>query len=124
MSPPPLPLRRRGARWAPLVFLLLAGLAAPGAATAGQARGAPFGVGMRTFKFVDHSRRTDPNLSYPGAPSRTLRTLVLYPTAGPPSGAAVKGARPLRRGAGRRFPLIVFAHGFGASGPAYRPVLE
>jgi fermentation-respiration switch protein FrsA (DUF1100 family) len=99
-------------------------LAWPAAAPAQQAGGARYGVGMRTFKFVDKSRRTDPNLSYKGARSRTLRTLVLYPTAGDPGGPAVKNARPLRRRAGHRFPLVVFAHGFGASGPTYRPVIE
>jgi len=33
-------------------------------------------------------------------------------------------APPLRARHGHDFPLIVFSHGFGASGPAYRPVLE
>jgi fermentation-respiration switch protein FrsA (DUF1100 family) len=60
--------------------------------------------------FVDTSRSTPPNGSYPGSPTRTLPTLVLYP----------------RQTAGqhRHFPLVVFSHGFTANGPVYTPVLS
>ncbi len=81
----------------------------------------PFAVGSRTETFVDASRPTAPNGTYPGAPSRTLSTLILYPAQGAPGGAIVPGATPARTG--RRFPLVVFSHGFTASGPAYAPLL-
>ena len=77
---------------------------------------------MRSYTFVDRSRPTSANGTYPGAPSRTLPTLLLYPAVGDPNGPAVKDARPIRHGRG--FPLIVFSHGFTASGPAYAFLLE
>jgi dienelactone hydrolase len=107
-----------------LAAALTLALVGPAAAPASKAAKPPFGVGMRTVTFVDTSRPTQPNGSFPGAPSRTLRTLLLYPTKGDPSGPAVENAPPLRTGPRHRFSLIVFSHGFGASGPAYRPVLE
>jgi fermentation-respiration switch protein FrsA (DUF1100 family) len=69
-----------------------------------------YAVASTTFTFVDTSRPTMVNGTYPGAPSRTLPTLVLYPVPG------THRSKP--------FPLIVFSHGFTASGPAYRTVLE
>jgi predicted dienelactone hydrolase len=116
----------RPARLRPLALIaaLALALVAPASAPAKKAPRAPFGVGMRSVTFVDTSRPTQPNGSFPGAPSRTLSTLLLYPTNGDPTAPAVENAPPLRTGARHRFPLIVFSHGFGASGPAYRPVLE
>ncbi len=81
----------------------------------------PFAVGTQSFTFVDTSRPTPPNGSFGGAPSRTLPTLVLYPAVGDPSRPPVPGARAL--GGNHRFPLIVFSHGFTATGPAYAPLL-
>jgi dienelactone hydrolase len=83
---------------------------------------ATYAVGTRSYAFVDQSRPTSANGSYPGAQTRTLRTLLLYPAVGNPNGPAVTDARPIRRGHG--FPLIVFSHGLGASGPAYEFLLE
>jgi dienelactone hydrolase len=83
---------------------------------------ATYAVGMRSYTFVDRSRPTSANGSFPGAPTRTLPTLLLYPAVGDPNGSAVKDARPVRSGHG--FPLIVFSHGFTASGPAYAFLLE
>ena len=98
-------------------------VAAAGSATAHhQQRGGPYAVGTRSYTFVDKSRPTASNNAYPGAPTRTVRTLLLYPAKGDPAGAAVENAIPIRRK--HRFPLIVFSHGFGATGPAYRVVLE
>ncbi len=87
-----------------------------------NSRPAPYLVGMRSYTFVDASRPTAANGSFPGAPTRTLRTLLLYPAVGDPNGPAVANAKPIRRRDG--FPLIVFSHGFGASGPAYEFLLE
>lgn len=83
---------------------------------------ATYAVGMRSYTFVDRSRPTSANGSFPGAPSRTLPTLLLYPAVGDPNGPAVTDARPIQSGHG--FPLIVFSHGFTASGPAYEFLLE
>jgi predicted dienelactone hydrolase len=66
-------------------------------------------IEARTEVFVDPSRPTMRNGSYPGAPSRTLSTLVLT---------------PVRTHPWERFPLVVFSHGFTANGPAYRALLE
>jgi dienelactone hydrolase len=105
-----------------LVAAVLAGAPAGAAAKARGHESAPYAVGKRSFTFVDRSRPTDANGSYPGAPTRTLPTLLLYPAAGGDrAGAAVDGARPLRRGRG--FPLVVFSHGFTGSGPAYEGLL-
>jgi len=95
---------------------------APAGASAKQRQDGPYAVGERSYTFVDKSRPTDPNGSYPGAPSRTLPTLLLYPAKGAPNGPSVPNARPARTQ--RAFPLIVFSHGFTATGPVYRPLLE
>ena len=60
--------------------------------------------------FIDASRPTPPNGTYPGSSQRVLPTLVLYPKQ--------------RKGEHQHFPLIVFSHGFTASGPDYRSVLK
>jgi predicted dienelactone hydrolase len=67
-----------------------------------------YAVASTTFTFVDSTRATPANGSFVGAPTRTLSTLVLYP--------ATTNGGP--------FPLVVFAHGFTASGPAYAPLLR
>jgi predicted dienelactone hydrolase len=80
----------------------------------------PYAVGTQSLTFVDTSRPTQPNRTFPGAPSRTLPTLVMYPAEGNPNNLPAQGAEALH---GRRFPLIVFSHGFTASGPAYAGLL-
>jgi dienelactone hydrolase len=80
-----------------------------------------YAVGSRKIVFVDHSRSTQANGSYPGAPDRTIPVLVLYPAAGSAGGPSHPNAKPARRGG--PFPLVVFSHGFTASGPAYGEVL-
>jgi predicted dienelactone hydrolase len=67
---------------------------------------APLPVKSLSLTFVDTSRPTSPNHTYPGAPSRTLPTVVLYPE---------RSAHDIHR-----YPLVVFAHGFGGSGPIYQ----
>jgi dienelactone hydrolase len=84
----------------------------------------PYAIGTHSYTFVDRSRPTAPNGTYAGAATRTLPTLLLYPAKGDPNGPAVEGARPIRRRKGQRFPLIIFSHGVGASGPAYEPLLD
>ncbi len=111
-------------------LLACAGPTAAGAAPrAAHAKGgirnlhAPFAVGRRSYTFVDPSRPTSPNGTYPGAPTRTLQTMLLYPAKGDPAGPITDDAKPIRTRRGHRFPLIVFSHGYGANGPAYTLVL-
>jgi predicted dienelactone hydrolase len=75
-----------------------------------------YGVGVRTETFVDRSRPTNANGSYPGAPTRTLPTTIWYPAEGTPGPREQPNAPAYD---GRRFPLLVFSHGYTASGPAY-----
>jgi predicted dienelactone hydrolase len=63
-----------------------------------------------TVTFVDTSRPTSANGTYPGAPTRTLATYILYPERNDHDQ--------------KRYPLIVFAHGFTASGPSYQFLLR
>ena len=93
--------------------------AAPaGAAPADEGR---YAVGVRTETFVDESRPTSANGTYPGAPDRTLVTTIWYPAKGTPGVAEQPGAPAAN---GHRYPLLVFAHGFTASGPAYGLLLR
>lgn len=109
------------------VVVVAALLLPPGAATASarpskRARPATeHAVGSQDAVFVDASRKTDANGTFAGAPNRTLPVLILYPANGTPGGAITKSAPPARRAG--PFPLIVFSHGFLASGPAYAEVL-
>jgi dienelactone hydrolase len=86
-----------------------------------RAAATEYAVGRREVVFVDRSRPTDVNGTYPGAPERTLPVLVLYPTTGTAGGPSQPGAKPVRKAA--PFPLVVFSHGYTASGPAYGEVL-
>ncbi len=80
-------------------------------------------VGSREVTFVDTSRPTAPNNTYQGAPDRTLPVLIMYPAVGTwtPDALSHAAAKPARKAG--PFPLIVFSHGFTASGPAYGEVL-
>ena len=80
-----------------------------------------YGVGVRTETFVDRSRPTNANGSYPGAPTRTLPTTIWYPAEGTPGPTEQPNAPAYDD---RRFPLLVFSHGFTASGPAYGLLLR
>ncbi len=66
-------------------------------------------VESRAEVFVDPTRPTMRNGTYPGSPSRTLSTLIVSPK---------------RQHRFERFPLIVFSHGFTANGPSYALLLE
>lgn len=89
---------------------LLSGGASAGPTSPTPAAVHSYSVASVNETFVDTSRPTPPNGSYPGSPTRTLPTLVLYPKQ--PAGQH------------RDFPLIVFSHGFTANGPLYTGVLS
>jgi dipeptidyl aminopeptidase/acylaminoacyl peptidase len=89
-----------------------------GAAPADEGR---YAVGVRTETFVDASRPTSANGTYPGAPDRTLVTTVWYPAKGTPGPSEQRDAPAAD---GRRYPLLVFSHGFTANGPAYGLLLR
>jgi dienelactone hydrolase len=109
------------------LLVVMALLVPPGAATA-SARPAKrprpvtqWAVGSREATFVDGARKTDANRTYGGAPNRTLPVLILYPATGTPSAAVEQSAPPATRAG--PFPLVVFSHGFHATGPTYTNVL-
>ena len=86
-----------------LVCVALLGVAAAASAGAASRRRSDataarsFAVGVRTEPFVDSTRPTPANGSFPGSPSRSLPTLVLYPARGAPGGPDRAGA-PRRAG--------------------------
>ena len=102
--------------------------------------GTPFTtIGRSLATFVDTSRRTQANGSYPGAPTRTLPCIIWYPgqaQAGQASAETIPclaGIAKNHRGGsdgctvvpdaaldstGSPYPLIVFSHGFGNSAEA------
>jgi fermentation-respiration switch protein FrsA (DUF1100 family) len=86
---------------------------APAAASAAHRHDAPYAIGLRSYTFVDSSRPTPANGTYSGAPSRTLRTLLVYPAKGNPARPAVNNAPPAEHGKG--FPLLIFSHGYGGN---------
>ena len=70
----------------------------------------PSNVGVTTIIFIDTSRPTMPNGTYPGSPTRRLATEIWYPTeaVAPTPG---QDARDSTVAAGRH-PLILYSHGF------------
>jgi dienelactone hydrolase len=111
--------------------LLAGGVAAiPAAAASVQpkahaARVVPIGryaVGQISATFVDHSRPTNANGSFPGAPYRTLLTAIYYPATGAPTHKlTVKAPFDTTHGP---YPLILFSHGDGGRGVSYEAVLK
>lgn len=109
-----------------LALVLLPVLAAAAPCPSGSATGAflapgGYGVGTRTVTFVDTSRTTAAWGGEPEQPSRTLETIVWYPTDGgsgtePAPDAPVSGDGP--------FPLVLNSHGYGDlnAGAAYLAV--
>ena len=71
----------------------------------------PYAVGSMTMTFVDTSRPTMPNRSYPGAPSRTLVTEIWYPTNVQPTGGQPE-TRDAPIAQGGPYPLVIYSHGF------------
>jgi len=83
-------------------------VAVAGTASMASAKPAkPAGVTRVTLPLVDSSRPTAANGTYPGAPSRSLPTVVSFPTKH-------KG----------RLPLIVFATGIGGTATNYAPLYD
>ena len=113
--------------------LLVAGGAVASATTAAAATAQPasragrvasigtFAVGQRSETFVDTSRPTNPNGTFPGGPSRTLLTAIYYPTTGAPSEKPTPDA-PFNTAHGP-YPLILFSHGVLARGVFYAGLL-
>jgi predicted dienelactone hydrolase len=64
----------------------------------------PYAVSHRTYTFVDESRPTPPNGTYPGAPSRTLVTEVWFP--------ATSAGGALVDESGGPYPIVMSSHGF------------
>jgi predicted dienelactone hydrolase len=73
--------------------------------TAGFAAPGPYPVGQRTVTYVDPSRATRPNGSFPGAPDRTLVTEIWYP-------AASAGRDTALDATGAPYPVVIHSHGF------------
>jgi dienelactone hydrolase len=94
---------------ATLVTAALCVCPATSAASAANHHRAPYAIGLRWYTFVDPSRATPPNGSYPGARRRTLPTLLIYPAEGDPAGPPAENAPPIEHG--KNFPLLVFSHG-------------
>lgn len=112
--------------------LLVGGAAVTSATTASAAstqprhaaRVAPIGtyaVGQLSETFVDTTRPTNPNGTFPGGPSRSLLTAIYYPTTGPPTDKATPNA-PFNTAHGP-YPLILFSHGVLARGVFYAAVI-
>jgi fermentation-respiration switch protein FrsA (DUF1100 family) len=80
-----------------------------------------FAVGQISQTFVDPSRPTNPNGSFPGASSRTLLTAIYYPTTGAPADKATPDAA--FNTAHGPYPLILFSHGVLARGVFYASLL-
>jgi len=80
-------------------------------------------VGVVTETFVDKTRPTAANGDCSKIKSRTLPTTVVYPAVGAAgSTTAQPDATPDTNGG--PYPLIVFAHGFGATAQTYQKLLE
>lgn len=80
-----------------------------------------YAVGVTRRTYVDDSRSTAANGACPEIDARTLVTTVYYPAEGAPSSAAQEEAAPAA--ARGPYPLIVFAHGFGALPADYAALL-
>ncbi len=112
--------KRRGAMLATTWVGILASIG--GLSTPARAADATSPVGVTTLAFEDTSRPTAVNGDCPKLPSRTLVTSVYYPAAAATAtDAAQPGAPPDQ--ANGPYPLIVFAHGFGATPDTYADLL-
>ena len=86
-------------------------------------RSTPYGLGTRTYTFVDRSRSTnaDPRRHIVARPDRTIPVTVLYPSTRPADRAAPRpGAAP----AAGSFPLVVVSHGVTSDGPTIARLVQ
>jgi dienelactone hydrolase len=84
----------------------------------------PYGFATRDYTFVDPTRSTPPNNSYPGSPVRTLRTRVFYPAFPPELTASPPPAVPVPIAHAGRFPIVAYAHGLTSRGEPSRFMCE
>jgi alpha-beta hydrolase superfamily lysophospholipase len=89
--------------------------------TAAAAGPTMYAVGRHSVDLVDTGRPTPANGTFPGAPTRTLPTLILYPAAGDPAALPTEGAPPAEAAYG--FPLVIYAHGNNGSPELSLPML-
>ncbi|MEZ4302719.1 MAG: hypothetical protein R3B70_47790 [Polyangiaceae bacterium] len=83
----------------------------------------PYGFATRDFEFVDASRPTPPNGSYPGSPVRALPTHVFYPAQPRSLMASPPGESPVPVAPGK-FPILGYAHGLSSTGNPSRFMCE
>jgi hypothetical protein len=107
-----------------VVVLTVAGCSSAGhAKPAATPRPSSYAVGVLTTTFIDRSRSTPAHGSEPKLSSRTLPTTIWYPANGSAKAASpAPGAAPDRSHG--PYPLIVFAHGLGASPQYYTALLS
>jgi alpha-beta hydrolase superfamily lysophospholipase len=98
-----------------------AGTTTTTAVVAASAGAAAHAVGVIEETFVDAGRPTPRSGDVPERPDRTLPTTVFYPALGEPGGEAAAGAAADVDGG--PYPLLVFAHGLGATPGAYADLL-
>ncbi|WP_395856062.1 alpha/beta hydrolase family protein [Cystobacter fuscus] len=84
----------------------------------------PYGFATRDLVFVDNSRPTLPNRSFPGAPQRTLPTRIYYPVCPPDTSASPPSGERIPVAGGGPFPLLAYAHGLTSLGDTARHVTE
>jgi fermentation-respiration switch protein FrsA (DUF1100 family) len=80
-----------------------------------------FGVGSLAERRVDESRPTMAHGGVAELPQRTMGATVYYPADGPPVDEVTPDAPASKEGP---FPLLVFSHGVGHSGPTYKAKLQ
>jgi dienelactone hydrolase len=98
---------------------------AVGAPGAGAQTDDSYAVGVVHRTFVDRSRETAANGDAPASPQRSLDTTIYYPAAGTPAAdPAIAPATEDAPPADGPFPLLVFAHGFGATPAVYEGILK
>jgi dienelactone hydrolase len=106
-----------------LAAVLIGAALVVAAAPAGAQTAGSHPVGVVTETFVDERRPTAANGDCAKIPSRTLPTTIYYPAAGAASSTTAQ-ANAAPDTSGGPYPLIVFAHGYGATARTYPPLLE